>query len=269
MHDTAYLTGSSFISAYASSERRVIVEIGSMDINGSLRDACPQYSTYVGLDVEHGKGVDIKIDPSMPLPLRDGFGDLTISTSQMEHDPRFWLTFLELCRITRHGGLIYMSAPSNGAYHCHPIDAWRFYPDAGHALVKWAKDHRHAITLIESFTMPRHADQWNDFVAIFQVGEPQSAAGIDFLSDRLGAYNVWKYGRDAIERPRTSTEDQDLLVQRTAERDRLQAELDLLRGQLADSRAATEKLTAELAQALQGQAAAATPGEQSVLETIE
>ncbi|MCP1558706.1 UNVERIFIED_ORG: hypothetical protein M2438_002794 [Methylobacterium sp. SuP10 SLI 274] len=96
MHDTAFEIGKLFIETYQIAENQTIVEIGSMDINGSLRSCANQSSAYIGIDVEHGNGVDFVIDPTQPLPLRTGFADLVVSSSQFEHDQFFWLTFLEL-----------------------------------------------------------------------------------------------------------------------------------------------------------------------------
>jgi hypothetical protein len=44
-----------------------------------------------------------------------------------------------MARVVKSGGFIYLNAPSNGYVHNHPLDIWRFYPDAGIALEKWAK----------------------------------------------------------------------------------------------------------------------------------
>ena len=234
MHDTAMQIGSKFIATYASPARRLILEIGAQDLNGSLRHVCPPHCLYLGLDVEHGKGVDVTIDPSRPLPLRAEFSDLTISTSQMEHDPRFWSTFLELCRVTRKGGLIYLSVPSNGVYHSYPIDAWRFYPDAGKALAALARDNGYEITLLESFTAPRQSDMWNDFVAIFFMGLWNEGEAIDYLTDHFDGRNAWKLGFPTIQNYSAPTQDNLLLATTISERDQLRAEVEVLTARVAE-----------------------------------
>ena len=212
MHDTAMQIGMKFIETYSSPSRRFILEIGSLDVNGSLRDMCPPHCTYIGLDVDHGKGVDIKIDPLKPIPIRSEFSDLTISSSQMEHDPKFWSTFLELCRVTKPGGFIYLNVPSNGVFHSYPIDAWRFYPDAGKALASFARDSGYSISLLESFTALRNEDIWNDFVAIFYMGLWNEEDPIDYLSDHFGNQNTWKLGYQTIQNYSDVTQDQILLA---------------------------------------------------------
>ena len=48
-----------------------IMEIGALDINGSLRSVAPPGSIYLGLDTVGGKGVDIVIDDPYVLPFEE------------------------------------------------------------------------------------------------------------------------------------------------------------------------------------------------------
>jgi SAM-dependent methyltransferase len=207
MHDTAYEIGGAFIREYSKNHPCIVVEIGSMDFNGSLREHIDANDVYLGLDVEHGKNVDLVIDPLKPLPLRDGFADIVLSSSQMEHDKFFWKTFIELVRITKDNGYIYVSAPSNGDYHSYPIDCWRFYPEAGLALAEWATINGLPCALIESFTAGRKADYWNDYVAIFQKCPPEQAVAGKPISDGFTAYNVRRAGSDEVANKTQRTED--------------------------------------------------------------
>ncbi|TWT12904.1 class I SAM-dependent methyltransferase [Reyranella sp. CPCC 100927] len=167
MHDTALAIGKLFFEVYAP-QRCTIVEIGSMDVNGSLRAVAPPGSHYIGIDIEPGRGVDLVTAPGADMPLRDGVADVAMASSVFEHDPQFWRTFNNLCRITKPGGYIYINAPSNGKVHGFPVDCWRFYPDAGTALEALTKSERWPATLIESFIAERASDTWNDFAAVFR-----------------------------------------------------------------------------------------------------
>ena len=121
MHDTAYKIGSIVLATYVPrATDAIVVEIGALDVNGSLRHQCPSSALYVGVDAAAGKSVDVVTDPDLPLPFRDAFADVVISSSQMEHDACFWETFLEMVRILRDGGILYMNAPSNGEIHRYP-----------------------------------------------------------------------------------------------------------------------------------------------------
>lgn len=163
MHDTARATGGLFFQTYGADAKRIL-DIGSMDVNGSLRPYAPPGAVYVGVDLEAGPGVDVVIK-SHTLPFMDESFDAIVSTSCFEHDPCFWLTFLEATRLLTQDGALYISAPSNGPFHAYPLDCWRFYPDAGVALARYA-----GVELIESFIVPPMSDVWEDAVAVFGKG---------------------------------------------------------------------------------------------------
>lgn len=170
MHDTARLTGEAFLRLYGTQlgPGRRILEVGSRDVNGTLRPYAGNDVEYVGVDVEPGPGVDVVLEDPYQLPFPDASFDLVLSTSCFEHDPLFWLSFDEMARVARIGGFLYVSAPVQGEVHRYPVDCWRFYPDAGIALVVWAGRCGHPLRLVESFQLPPRADQWVDFVAVFE-----------------------------------------------------------------------------------------------------
>ena len=112
-----------------------LADIGAQDVNGSMRQVCPKHVEYLGIDFIEGKGVDVVLDDPYSFPLETKSFDIVVSSSCFEHSEMFWLTFLEMLRITKDDGLIYINAPSNAAYHRYPVDCWKFYPDSGLALV--------------------------------------------------------------------------------------------------------------------------------------
>jgi SAM-dependent methyltransferase len=177
MHDTAYELGDLFYQTYVQPGSYVL-DIGSMNVNGTLRDFCPAGSCYVGVDIEAGNGVDVVVSSNSQLPFKaDAFNAIT-STSSFEHDRTFWVTFLEMCRVLKSGGYLYLNAPSRGGYHRYPIDAWRFFPDAGIALRDWARTNLYPVELLESFITENRADDWNDCVMIFAKGGHPPALGV-------------------------------------------------------------------------------------------
>ncbi|KQW56461.1 methyltransferase domain-containing protein [Variovorax sp. Root411] len=172
MHDTANAHGRDFFALYWQPHFRDVVELGSQDVNGSLRAHAPATASYIGLDAVAGPGVDRVVAQGEPLPLADACADVVVTSSALEHDPCFWETFLELVRLLRPGGLLYINAPSNHAFHRYPVDCWRFYPDAGMALATWARRRGMAVELVESFNAMPGVQGWSDFVAIFRVPGP-------------------------------------------------------------------------------------------------
>ena len=177
MHDTAYKIGGLVMATYLPPGANRILEIGSLNVNGGLRDLAPPGADYIGLDLEAGAGVDHVVTGSDDWPVADDSFDLVMASSAFEHDQAFWLTFLQMCRKLKPGGYCYISAPANGKVHRYPQDFWRFYPDAGLALQAWARRQGIATTLVESFTAEREGDTWNDFCAVFRRGPGNPPTG--------------------------------------------------------------------------------------------
>lgn len=138
-----------------------VLDIGSQDINGSLRSLFEPYHEYLGLDITKGKNVDIVANNLLKLPLRQKF-DVVVTSSCFEHNPLFWVTFNEMVRVTKKGGLIYINTPSEGPYHGYPVDCWRFLEDAYRALETWNPK----VKLIESYICSN--DPWHDNIGIFE-----------------------------------------------------------------------------------------------------
>lgn len=113
-----------------------ILEVGSMDVNGSVRPiftSGPQPAlVYLGIDQLPGKGVD---QVASPLELasrgaRECY-DAIICLEVLEHDPRFYLTLRAMYTLLKQGGLLYLSTPTYGfPYHGFPKDYYRFSSDA-------------------------------------------------------------------------------------------------------------------------------------------
>jgi SAM-dependent methyltransferase len=168
VHKTALEHGRLFFESYlGDAEDLTIVDIGSLDVNGSLRSVAPEKCKYVGVDFEHGKGVDVLLTDPYRLPFEENSVDIAVSSSCYEHSEFFWLSFLDALRILKPAGLFYLNVPSNGSFHRYPVDCWRFYPDSGVALQNWARRNGIDALLLESFVGHRGMGGWNDFVAVF------------------------------------------------------------------------------------------------------
>ena len=145
MHPTAMRNCQSFFTTYSASfvqhQHVKVVESGSQNVNGTLRDTCPANFEYIGVDFAQAKGVDIVLADPYKLPFEDESVDVVLSSSCFEQSEMFWLVFLEILRVLKPNGLFYLNVPSTGSFHRYPVDCWRFYPDSGAALVKWAQLH--------------------------------------------------------------------------------------------------------------------------------
>ena len=172
MHITAQENCQLFYDCYGDVIKQTapnarVMEIGSQNVNGSIRECCPTQFEYIGVDFVEGKGVDIILNDPYTLPFPDESIDVVVSSSCFEHSELFWVLYLEIMRVLRPSGTFYLNVPSNGAFHRYPVDCWRFYPDSGRALITWAKRNNLNPELLESYTSIQNKDIWNDFVAVF------------------------------------------------------------------------------------------------------
>lgn len=170
MHDTAYMNASIFYNNYCARDinNKIVLDIGSYDVNGTLKPIFAKAKKYIGLDQFDGPNVDL-VGPSHNIPLSDESVDIVTSSSCFEHDTMFWISFKEMCRVLKPGGYMYINAPSNGPYHAHPVDNWRFYADSWKALEQWGLWCNFKIKLIQSYVDPRVSScgNWNDSVGIY------------------------------------------------------------------------------------------------------
>ena len=75
MHDTALEIGRRFFAAYAGGAS-TIIELGALNVNGTLRDVCPKRAHYIGLDLSPGPGVDVVVAANGPLPIASASADI-------------------------------------------------------------------------------------------------------------------------------------------------------------------------------------------------
>lgn len=92
-----------------------ILEVGSQDINGSIRDYFPanETKTWIGLDLGKGKGVDFTI-PGELVQLPNGWADIAFSTECFEHAENWTSILTNIIRICRHEGLVILTFAGNG-----------------------------------------------------------------------------------------------------------------------------------------------------------
>ncbi|MBB1603499.1 hypothetical protein A9977_26050 [Variovorax sp. UMC13] len=93
-------------------QQKKVLEIGSLDINGSVRglfEGCE----YIGLDVGEGKGVDL-VGYGEDFGGKAGAFDVVISCEAMEHNPGWRKTWLNMVRLAKASGLVVMTCASTG-----------------------------------------------------------------------------------------------------------------------------------------------------------
>jgi SAM-dependent methyltransferase len=208
MHKSAYEIGAKFLQRYWTPGMKSIIEIGSLNVNGTLKDFKPEESNWIGVDLEPGDGVDVVIARASKIPFEDNTFDLVVATSIFEHDPIFWLTFNEMLRVVKPNGFVYVCSPSNGWVHRFPMDVYRFYPDAGIGLLEWGRREYPELELVESFISERNGDIWNDFCAVFSKTKNSQ---IEKIYLDTSCSNVWSEGKFLESTLVEATEDMRLI----------------------------------------------------------
>lgn len=89
-----------------------ILEIGSYDVNGSIRSIF-EAESYVGVDLMCGPGVDV-VASGHEISLEYESYDLAISCECFEHNPYWRETFINMIRHTKKDGIIAISCGSKG-----------------------------------------------------------------------------------------------------------------------------------------------------------
>jgi SAM-dependent methyltransferase len=115
-----------------------VIEVGSMNVNGSLRETIEAHgpATYIGVDLGEGPGVD-EVCPAEALIARFGEEsfDLVVCTEMLEHAREWRVVVTNLKHLVAPGGVLLVTTRSKGfPYHEYPFDYWRFEPDDMRAI---------------------------------------------------------------------------------------------------------------------------------------
>lgn len=89
-----------------------VLEIGSLNINGTVRGFFEDPELYVGVDVGEGPGVDVVCEGQL-YDTKERF-DCVISCECMEHNPHWQATFRNMIRLCRPGGIVIMTCATIG-----------------------------------------------------------------------------------------------------------------------------------------------------------
>lgn len=99
----------------ASDSQFNILEIGSYDVNGSVRELFPG-STYCGVDLTPGEGVDVVADGHRVDHPNNSY-DITISCECFEHNPAWLETFHNMYRMTKAGASLSSLVPQQDVWN--------------------------------------------------------------------------------------------------------------------------------------------------------
>ena len=90
-----------------------ILEIGSLDVNGNIRNLFDFASEYIGIDLEKGPNVDLILNGTDIDKLNKSF-DIIISCECFEHAKDWKEIFNKMCQISKPNSFIVISVASTG-----------------------------------------------------------------------------------------------------------------------------------------------------------
>ena len=162
MHQSSYDKMEKFKEKYLDDRthtKLIIIDIGSYDFNGSYK---PIFNNplwkYIGVDMEHGKNVDIVIKSLYKwTEIPSNFADVVISGQTFEHIEYPWRTMKEIRRILKPNAISCIIVPSSGPEHRFPLDCWRIYPDGLNAIAKFAD-----MDIVETYCQYENQNYQND-----------------------------------------------------------------------------------------------------------
>lgn len=105
--------------------RAPVLEVGSLDVNGSVRSLFPQ--PYLGLDMQTGPGVDV-VSNILSMETQGGFNTV-VCCETLEHITRPWDALACMRAALDPGGLFIGTTVFAFPVHDYPSDYWRFTPE--------------------------------------------------------------------------------------------------------------------------------------------
>lgn len=112
-----------WFEAHALDCRAPVLEIGSYNVNGSVRDLFPE--PYTGLDLQAGPSVDVVGNAEWSNCFAEGSFQTIVSTETLEHVQRPWEVVENIGYWLAPGGVALVSVPFMFAIHDYPVDYWR------------------------------------------------------------------------------------------------------------------------------------------------
>jgi SAM-dependent methyltransferase len=145
MHPSAHAQMARCVETYMPKGRRYdVVDFGSRVSRkragaATHRDLLREHDCdVVGVDIRAGHNVDVVMRKPYRIPLKANSADIVFAGQVFEHIPFFWASFLEIARVLRPTGYLFLTVPSRGHEHAH-FDCWRYYPDGLRALAAFAR----------------------------------------------------------------------------------------------------------------------------------
>jgi SAM-dependent methyltransferase len=218
------------------SEACKILEIGSQNINGTVRTFFPQASEYLGIDLGLADCVDWVV-PGELLELPDGWADITISTECFEHCEAWEKVLKNMLRMTKPGGLVIFTCASTGRAAHGTIDSEEVSSPFTTSYYKNLDVDNIAEKTKLGAYFQRHGFEVNSRSSDLYFWGVRSESALAELE------NYWESPLDRLSR------SQGQLAQAAARHASVQAQLDESRLQFAEAKTEAEQAEAQALQA--------------------
>jgi SAM-dependent methyltransferase len=128
-----------FIDEMARVASPRVVELGTRRQQGQERTRhsvwVPHAAQYIGVDYEAGDDVDVVADAhELSKHFAGESVDAVVACSILEHIKYPWIAAVEIAKILKPGGLVFIHTHQTFALHAHPHDYWRFSTEGLMAL---------------------------------------------------------------------------------------------------------------------------------------
>ncbi|MEW8076964.1 MAG: class I SAM-dependent methyltransferase [Candidatus Thiodiazotropha endolucinida] len=126
--DSFYQVFNHFIESVNDMEQATLLEIGSRNVTGVVwREVFSPTVEYTGMDIHPGENVDVAGDVHTLSSLLPGeHYDAVFSVSVFEHLAMPWQAVIEINKVLKTGGLLYIATHPAWPPHELPWDFWRF-----------------------------------------------------------------------------------------------------------------------------------------------
>jgi SAM-dependent methyltransferase len=136
LHQNSLLIARRLLAAHLRTSDAIIYDVGSCDVNGTLRPMIERYSRkYVGLDIIAGPNVDIVVPERGEWSLLQC--DFAISCNTLEHVKRPWEWIEQIADCLKPHGRVMIVVPRHLGDHRFPVDCWRVLPDGMESLLDY------------------------------------------------------------------------------------------------------------------------------------
>ncbi len=184
------------LEKYLSKDKHYqVLDFGSFINKGQVlnhRSLLDNYDCDItGVDIQAGSNVDIYMTKPYRIPLPSNSQDVVLSGQVFEHIPFPWASIMEIARVLKPKGYLFMTVPSRGHHHS-TYDCWRYYPDSMRALAAHAD--LKLLAAYADFPPNREGSNKHDYAAIDVENH--------YWGDTTGVFQkpLWKSRRSSLRR---------------------------------------------------------------------